>query len=135
MTGVALAITLIGMVNALAFTLAYYRIIPRRALALPAICDVKGHICGDVLDSPYARLFVLPNSAYGVAFYALWIAWLAAGAPAAWAWLVLAASAASFAASVYLAWALVYRMKVICRLCFIGHGVNAGLLAVALLMR
>jgi uncharacterized membrane protein len=129
-----LAISLLGMVNAVAFTLAYYRVIPRSALSLPVICDIQGHVCGDVLDSPYARVFLLPNSAYGIAFYAIWIAWAAAGMPTAWAGLVLAATAASFAMSVYLAWALIFRVKVICRLCFAGHGINALLFAQALLL-
>lgn len=122
----------LGLVLASLFTLAYYRVVPRTWLAIPVVCDLRGHSCGNVLDSPYARTLGPPNSAFGILFYALWIGWLALGAPLAWTLWVVLATGAAFFMSLYLAWALLAKMKVVCRLCFAGHGINTGLLVVSL---
>lgn len=127
-----LVLAVLGLALAALFTLAYYRVVPRSWLSLPLICDVRGHVCGDVLDARYARVLGLPNSAFGTVFYALWIAWLAAGKePAGLAPWIALATAAAFTMSLYLAWALIFRMRVVCRLCFAGHGINTALLALA----
>lgn len=88
-----------------------------------------------VVQSPRARLFGgTPNSAVGIAYYALMI-------PAAWllevhvVWiLALVAAVAAAALSVYLAYSLLYVTRMPCAMCWTGHAINwLLLLAIALL--
>lgn len=123
----------VGTLLALLFTLAYDQVVPRSWLRLPAVCDVQGHMCGDVLDSKYARMLGLRNSVYGLVYYPAWIV-VALRTPfsdlGCWAAL-LAATLGAFAMSAYLAWALLARMKVACWLCFVGHAINTALVPFA----
>jgi hypothetical protein len=45
---------------------------------------------------------------------------------------LLLAAAGTVGFSAWLAWALVVRLRVLCPLCFLGHGINAGIAAVML---
>jgi uncharacterized membrane protein len=127
-----LAVSILGFANALYFVLVAYRVMRPDARWLPRVCRMDDRTCASILETRYARVLGLPNALYGVLWYvaagtAALVA-LATGrlpAPAA----LLGGSALAAAVSVYLAWALLYRLRVVCPLCFFGHGVNAALLA------
>ena len=88
------------------------------------VCDISEKIsCTKALDSGHGALFILPNSLYGLAFYALALAlaWLALSAPA-----VLG--------SVYLAYVSFFRLRVACPLCTIIYALNIALLVMSAYM-
>jgi uncharacterized membrane protein len=123
----AIALSVIGASNGLYFILAQYR-------GTSASCETEVGACETVLETPYARLFRVPNSVVGLLFYGLialvcavsWRTGSIALLPYAFA-----ASVVALLVSVYLAYALVYRLHRPCRLCFLSHGIN--LLLVVLL--
>lgn len=115
MLGLALA----GAALSTYFTLAYYGWID--ASALPAaFCRRDERSCLTILETPYARLFGVPNSLMGLLLYLLilTVAALAlrgAPPPGLW-WTAFLGTAVSVALAPYLIWALVARLHTWCRL-------------------
>ncbi len=114
-----LGLAALGGILAVYFALAYYGRIEARAI--PAVlCRREERSCMTILDTPYARLFGVPNSVLGLGLYAVTglVAVLAlAGTPPRWLWWTnLAAAAAAVATAPYLVWALVARLGTWCRL-------------------
>ncbi len=110
----------VGAALSLYFTLAYYGWIEAHALPA-AFCRREERSCLTVLQTPYARLFGVPNSLLGLFLYALVGAvaalGLTSGAPPAWLWQVTFAGAVfSVLLAPYLIWALVTQLKTWCRL-------------------
>lgn len=130
--GLLLALAAVGFLDALYFVLVTYRVIPPDPRWLPNVCRMDEATCARVVDTPYARVFGLPNAVYGLAWYAI-VGAAAAGALASGALPFCAplvvASAATVAFSAYLAWSLLVKLRTPCPLCFLGHGVNAAILA------
>ncbi|HIH92191.1 TPA: hypothetical protein HA281_05290 [Candidatus Woesearchaeota archaeon] len=95
------------------------------------VCDISEKIsCTKALDSGHGALFILPNSLYGLAFYALALAlaWLGqAGA-------LFALSAPAVLGSVYLAYVSFFRLRVACPLCTIIYALNIALLVMSAYM-
>ncbi len=114
-----LGLALVGAALSTYFTLAYYGWIEARALPA-AFCRRDERSCLTILQTPYARLFGVPNSLLGLVLYLLVIgvAGLAlAGAPQPRLWVAaLAGTAVSVALAPYLIWALVARLETWCRL-------------------
>jgi uncharacterized membrane protein len=120
-----------GALDALVFLLAGHRRLDVSTRWLPEVCRVDGSRGPRVVDTPYARVLGVNNSALGFLFYA------AAGAAGLAAVLtgslpfcvpLLLAGAAAVALSAYLAWVLLAKLRTTCLLCFLGHGLNAGIL-------
>jgi uncharacterized membrane protein len=89
-----------------------------------------------VVQQPRARLFGgIPNSMFGIAFYALMLiaAWFLNN-PVVW-YAALAAAAAAAAVSAYLAYSLLFLTRMRCPYCWTGHIVNWTLLAVLIAVR
>jgi uncharacterized membrane protein len=131
---VLLAVSLIGAAMSLYMTRKFYKLAGRASTARSA----DGGPPGDdrsVVQTPYARVFVLPNSLYGVAFYT-GIAVLSLVRLVTGRWVIpeAATAAAVLAAvfSVYLAWSLIFRLKMPCPICFASHIIN--ILIAALLL-
>lgn len=126
-----LALAAVGVLDALYFVLVTYGVARPDTKWVPRFCRMDEASCARVLDTRYARVLGLPNAVYGLAWYAV------VGAAATLASLgeplpcapLLAGSAATVLLSAYLAWALLARLRVPCPLCFLGHAVNAALLA------
>lgn len=120
----------IGLVVAGAMTLQYYRI-PSEGRRKSAFCSTDGGPCSSVLETPQARVFGVPNSLLGIAYYLAMPAavglWRFCGARG---WLIAAflATAAGVIFGVYLAHALLFRLRIPCRLCWTSHGINLALL-------
>lgn len=122
-----LGLSLLGFLDSLYFFLVTYRVMRPDPRWLPAVCRMDEQSCARIVDTPHGRALGLPNSIYGLAWYGL------LGAAAQWAiafghlpycdvlvWLSLA----PIAFTVYLAWALLYRLHVVCLLCYAAHAIN-----------
>lgn len=111
-----LGLAVVGLALSLYFTLAYYGWIQARSLPA-AFCRREERTCLTILQTPYARVFGVPNSLLGLAFYPL-VAAVAVQAPVgAWLWPVSFAGAAlAVLLAPYLIWALVAQLKTWCRL-------------------
>ncbi len=114
-----LGVAAIGAALSLYFTLAYYGWIEAHALPA-AFCRREERSCLTVLQTPYARLFGVPNSLLGLLLHLLAMAVAAlalTGTPPPWLWWAAFAGAAfSVLLAPYLIWALVARLQTWCRL-------------------
>jgi uncharacterized membrane protein len=133
-----------GLGDAFYFTLAYYGRV-RRANWVPAVlCAREDSNCVTVVQTRWARVFGVPNSLLGIFYYAGVMAWAlggpglylrlgAAGLPLRW--LILAAGVVTVLLGSYLIYALLRKLHTHCPLCYLAHGINAGLLVLLFLFR
>jgi uncharacterized membrane protein len=110
----------VGFALSLYFSLAYYGWIEAHALP-PAFCRREERSCLTILQTPYARVFGVPNSVLGLAYYllvgAVAVLALTGTQPPAWLWPVTFAGAVlAVLLAPYLIWALVAQLKTWCRL-------------------
>lgn len=140
-----LILSLAGLVNALYFTFAYYGRI-KEARWVPAIlCAREGSSCVTVVQTPYARVFGVPNSLLGIIYYLFLIGWVLTGMsmgpeimlgshslPFSTLALV-AASAGTVMLGFYLIYALIEKLHTHCPLCYLGHATNATILILLVL--
>lgn len=130
-------LALAGLVDALYFTFAYYGRI-RKARWVPEIlCAKEGSSCVTVVQTPYARVFGVPNSLLGIIYYIFLIAWATVGF---WPWLTLSngaefllrmpifVSAVTVILGSYLIYALRRKLHTDCPMCYAAHAINASLL-------
>lgn len=122
-----------GFVLALYFTLVTYGKVRADSRWIPAVCRMDDQACAKVVHTPEARVLGLPNSVYGMAWYAVVVAvglrpQVALMLPGRWFLLALVA-AGTVALSGYLAWVLLRKLRVLCPLCFLGHGLNVAIAA------
>ena len=71
-------LSLVGLVDALYFTFAYYGRIQKARWVPEILCAREGSNCVTVVQTPYARVFGVPNSLVGILYYAtvmLWLSW------------------------------------------------------------
>src|SRR5260370_39615843 len=64
-----------GLANALYFTFAYYGRIKKARWVPEILCAREGSSCVTVVQTPYARVFGVPNSLLGIVYYIVLIAW------------------------------------------------------------
>jgi uncharacterized membrane protein len=114
-----LGLAILGAGISLHFSLAYYGRVESREVPA-ALCRRDEQSCVTILQTPYARVFGLPNSLLGIVFYLLTalVAVLALGdALPRWLWWAdLAAAGLGVVLAPYLIWALLARLKTWCRL-------------------
>ena len=130
-------LSLAGLVISLYFTLAYYGRI-RKARWVPEIlCAREGSSCVTVVQTPYARVFGVPNSLFGILYYVVLIAWIGTG------WIppvdvqyhdtyyvlsprtiLVPISAATVLFGFFLIYALRRILHIDCPLCYAGHAIN-----------
>jgi uncharacterized membrane protein len=128
---VLVAAAFVGFLDALYFVLVSYRWMRPDPKWMPPVCRMDEGSCARIVDTRYGRVFGLPNGVFGVAWYIL-----LAAAGVHWAingdlsycvlWLVGAAGV--LALTLFLAWALIFRLHVVCRLCFLAHALNLAIL-------
>lgn len=114
-----LGLALLGVAISFYFTLAYYGRL--KSPEIPsALCQREEERCVSILQTPYARLFGVPNAVLGIGFYLLTgvVAALAlAGVLPRWLWVVnFVAAAGTVLLAPYLVGVLVARLKTWCRL-------------------
>ena len=122
-------LSLIGLWNSFYFTFAYYGRVKKARWIPEILCAREGSSCVTVVQTPYARVFGLPNSLFGIIYYAVLILWTAVSAlaPAWFIWLLIAASAVTVVLGFYLVYALNVKLHTHCPLCYMGHAINAML--------
>jgi uncharacterized membrane protein len=133
--GAIILLSAFGLWNAFYFTFAFYGRV-KGARWVPAIlCAREGSSCVTVVQTPYARVFGVPNSLLGIIYYVVLILWsLVPGlAPARFAWLLVAASAVTVILGFYLIYSLIYKLHTHCPLCYSAHAMNAALLVLLIL--
>jgi len=114
-----LGLATLGGAISIFFLLAYYGRVHSGEVPA-ALCRRGERSCVSIVRTPYARLFGLPNSLFGLAFYLLTalVAVLAlVETPPGWLWRAnLLAAVASVLLIPYLVWALAAKLKTWCRL-------------------
>jgi uncharacterized membrane protein len=132
--GVLVTIAAVGFINALYFTLLYFRLVHPNTRFVPAICQLDEQTCRAVVFTSYGRIWRVPNGLMGILFYLLVIASALIGRR----WLVnvaLATALLSLMYGLYLLYALVFRLKAQCPLCLLGHALNVLVGVLLLLLR
>ena len=137
-----------GLAAALYFTLAYYGRIKKMRWVPEILCARESSSCVTVLQTPYARVFGLPNSLLGVLYYGILIVWAVGYSwPLSWfgdgdvlpgyrsfSNLLILASAFTVGLGFYLIYALRRKLRVHCPLCYAAHAINAALLVALIIL-
>ncbi len=91
----------------------------------------RKNVCAEVLTTKFSRVFIVPNFYLGAAYYLLimFSTFFTLSMPAYLALVTLSWAVVVF--SLYLAYALIFRLRVSCVLCFVAQAVNV---AIALLL-
>ena len=112
--------SVIGFIISVYFTGVYYKWFAPDVFWMPSVCQLEEKTCLLVLDTPRAKIFGVPNSAFGIGvyFYLILDAFLF---PPAFG---LALLTFALLRSIYLAYSLVFITKIPCPLCFTSHGIN-----------
>jgi uncharacterized membrane protein len=142
--GLILVLSLAGLVNALYFTLAYFGRVRKSRWVPEILCAREGSSCVTVLQTPYARVFRVPNSLLGIVYYLailFWLPWRGAvhfTEEHIWVFLVwtcalLLGGAISVVLRIYLVHALRRKLHVDCPLCYAAHAINILLLVLIVL--
>ena len=134
-------LSLVGLADALYFTFAYYGRIKKARWVPEILCAREGSSCVTVVQTPYARVFGVPNSLLGIVYYLL----LIAGAMENWSFginlyvhftyfvvpfgmaLLILISAGTTILGFYLIYALRRKLHVDCPLCYTAHAINAAI--------
>lgn len=128
-------LSLVGLINATYFTLAFYGWIEASRLVPRPLCRTDESGCLNVIRTPYARIFGLPNSVFGMGFYLSVMAGLPfMSAHSALRMALLAAGGLVFLVGIYLIYALRVRLRASCPLCYVAHGVNTAILVLMILI-
>lgn len=124
-----------GLVISAYFILATYRILSGDLIGALPVCSVRGTE-KRIVDTNFGRILYIPNSIYGFLYY-LGILILTIGWWSQWSdqllFLISILSGAVVLFSVFLYYALVKKLKTMCRLCVITHLLNAGLFLIFIL--
>ena len=124
-----IVLALVGFADALYFTFAYYGRVKKARWVPEILCAREGSNCVTVVQTPYARVFGMPNSMLGIVYYVLLILWALAGSPVpALRWALIGASTASVLLGFYLIYSLRRKLYTHCPLCYMAHAINAALL-------
>jgi uncharacterized membrane protein len=132
-------LSLVGLWNAFYFTFAYYGRVKKAPWIPEILCAREGSRCVTVVQTPYARVFGVPNSLLGIFYYSILILWVALGRPQTWYFLriqkfpdffspshlLIFAAAVTVVLGFYLIHSLIYELHTHCPLCYAGHTINA----------
>jgi uncharacterized membrane protein len=137
--GAILVLALAGFADGLYFTFGYYGRIKKARWVPEILCAREGSSCVTVVQTPYARVFGLPNSLLGLLYYALLMGWVISGRRlrklAPWGgWALLAISGITLALGFYLIHALRRKLHVDCPLCYTAHAINTALFVLLVLL-
>lgn len=143
-----LVLSVAGLADALYFTLAYYGRVKKARWVPEVLCAREGSSCVTVVQSPYARVFGVPNSLLGILYYGVLIIWgLGYPWPRFWGlgWdkflvyvrfsnLLILVSIFTVGLGFYLVYALRRKLRVDCPLCYTAHAINAALLVLLIIL-
>jgi len=125
-----LLLCFVGLWVSVYFTGIYYRWFKPDVFWVPQVCRLKEATCMNVLDTPRAKLFGIPNSVFGIFVYSYLMFDQFFLAPIFG--LILLGFAV--ARSIYLAYSLLFMTKIPCPLCFTSHIINVVLFLIVLKM-
>jgi uncharacterized membrane protein len=129
------ALSLAGLADALYFTFAYYGRIKKARWVPEILCAREGSSCVTVVQTPYGRVFGVPNSLLGIFYYVAVMLWLPRPLDVrgveqhAYLFLfltgaLLLVSAVAVVLGFYLIYALRRHLHTHCPLCYTAHGIN-----------
>lgn len=145
-------LALLGFLDALYFTFAYYGRVRKLKWVPEVLCAREDSSCVTVVKTPYGRIFGVPNSLLGIAYYLLVMKWaadaFASGVfpvgydlsfgsghlPLHIGWILIAASLLTLVLGFYLVWALRAKLHVHCLFCYAAHAINAVLFVLVLVI-
>ncbi len=116
-------LSFVGLWISIYFTGVFYKWFAPDVFWIPKICQLKEASCMTVLDTPRAKLFGVPNSAFGVGLYTYLIVDLFFFPPM----FGLVSLGLAVLRSIYLAYSLIFVTKIPCPLCFTSHVINLTL--------
>ena len=119
-------LSLVGLWISIYFTGVFYQWFKPNVFWMPMVCQLKEATCMNVLGTPRAKIFGVPNSAFGIGIYTyilLDLFWFPGTIG-----LVLLGMA--LLRSIYLAYSLLFVTKIPCPLCFTSHGINLILFSI-----
>ncbi|MBZ5563492.1 MAG: hypothetical protein LAP13_13860 [Acidobacteriia bacterium] len=139
--GLIIVLSLAGLADALYFTFAYYGRIKKARWIPEILCAREGSNCVMVVQTPYARVFGVPNSLLGIVYYLVLIAWATKWRSNTPSWyihfayivispayfLLVLASAVTVLLGFYLVYALRRKLHIHCPLCYTAHAINTAL--------
>lgn len=143
MTYIAIALAAVGLYIAAYFTLVYYGVLEASTRLMPRVCRLEKRTCQTVLGTRFARVFGVPNSLLGVAYYLVVIVLLSTGCiryPGGFfighlgieiGTAVLIVAWFTVLLATFLAYSLFFIIRIPCPLCLAAHTIN---LALALLL-
>ena len=117
-------LSLLGLWVSIYFTGVFYKWFQPNVFWIPQVCQLKEESCITVLGTPRAKLFGIPNSAFGIGMYSYLILNLLIPFPLIIALVLLALAVLR---SIYLAYSLIFVTKIPCPLCFTSHVINLAL--------
>jgi uncharacterized membrane protein len=131
-------LSLAGLALSLHFTFAYYGRIKQSRWVPAILCAREDSSCVTVVQTPYARVFGVPNSLLGILYYAGLIVWLSLPVEGMWSLpaglLLTILAVAPFVASAitvllgfYLVYALRRKLHIDCPLCYTAHAINLAI--------
>lgn len=139
-------LSLVGLWDALYFTFAYYGRVKKSRWVPEILCAREGSNCVTVVQTPYARVFGVPNSLLGAIYYVTLIAWSIFGVASGTDLyfhltdfilnplsLFILASAITVVLGFYLIYSLIYKLHTHCPLCYTAHAINLALLVLLVL--
>ena len=119
-----IALSVIGLYISSYFSLVYYRLIDASTRLIPSFCRMEEGACRLVIHHPDATLFVVPNSMLGAGYYlCVVIAGIGIENPI-FVSVIRSASWISVLLAAYLVYSLGFRVKMMCPLCLVSHGIN-----------
>jgi uncharacterized membrane protein len=146
--GSVIALSILGLADALYFTFAYYGRVRQSRWVPQVLCAREGSSCVTVVRTPYGSVFGVPNSLLGILYYGLLILWAVAGQSASltvrismtscmitFTGLLIAAGSVTVALGFYLVFALRRILRIDCPLCYAAHAINMLLLVLLVIAR
>jgi uncharacterized membrane protein len=120
-------LALAGFADSLYFVLVHYEWTDSEPPEIPMCPVSQNGNCTNVARAPEAHILGVPNSLFGLGFYAAILAAAVARVmfgfwPVPQALAAIAVLAAVL--SLYLAYTLVFQLQVLCPLCFTAHAIN-----------
>ncbi|MCL5105474.1 MAG: vitamin K epoxide reductase family protein [Armatimonadetes bacterium] len=124
---VTLVLSIVGFLDSLYFTLVHYGYFGIGSPLVSTVCRIEVGECSAIASTPWAEAFGVPNSIFGMIFYLMiFAASIVRMAFHEWPMLplLIGSSIVVAAFSIVLAWALIFRMRALCPLCFTAQAIN-----------
>jgi uncharacterized membrane protein len=118
-------LSFVGFVISVYFTLVHRKLLRPDAAWIPEVCRMEEQSCGTILGTPEARLLRVPNFYLGVIYYLGLI--ILSFFPTVTREILLELrliSGFTVFLGIVLTYSLIWKLRVLCVLCFAGHGIN-----------